>query len=159
MARVKVTTTVESEKLKEIKKRNLEVSKLLDAAIDGVLSDNEPFYADELLKAIRERENIESILSTAQSNRDRWGERASVLEVRKHEIDMNIARIRYQSESSIRSKRISQLLREINSAIVYNDYNAPDIELAVSSQLRELRNLSPDFNLKKQIENLQHLNV
>lgn len=158
MVAKRITTSLDEDKYNTFIENGGSIPDALNAAIDSHLNGVDVYYSKPLeqleatlskLKA--SREVVEARLEDYQGRLNYLNERISKLE--KEFIDTE-----QHAQESAQSTRITQLLREINQAITYNEYKIPDIELAVKKQLKEIKKLQPDFTLEHQIAVLKRYN-
>lgn len=151
----KITTTIDKNKFTYIQENGLGVADLLNEAIDSHINGIDIGYYKpsidlhaSLQEQIAAREIVEQRLEVYQ------GRLAAIDDkIKSLEEELNITT--QHAKDSAQSTRITQLLREINQAIVYNDYKIPDIELVVKKQLKEIKKLQPDFSLENQIATMK----
>lgn len=158
MAMKKVHTNISEDKYNFVQDNGYTFSDLLNSAIDGCLNGQDAFYTKPVL-------DLHAALSEQIAAREAVEERMEILEGRLAAINSKISKIENDLEiteqhamESAQSNRITQLLRDINQAIMYNDYKIPDIELVVKKQLKEIKKLQPEFSLEKQIETMKKYN-
>jgi len=151
MAMKKVHTNIDEDKYNYIVDNKLGFAELLDAAVTCHLNGEDVFYAKpkldlhaSLSEQIAAREIVEQRLEVYNGRLAAINEKIKLLEE-------ELLTTEQHAKESAQSTRITQLLREINQAIVYNDYKIPDIELVVKKQLKEIKKLQPDFSLEQQI--------
>lgn len=157
----RITTTIDEEKLERLKKKEgkIVISEILNTAIDGLLLDLHPEYTEEINAEEKKIHDIENLLIHAEKKKEEWEGTINALKSKCREHEERVGVLKENAAQNKRSIRISQLLREINQAIVYNEYNVSDIIIAVNPQIEELRSLSPDFDLVRQIEIIRSINA
>lgn len=151
----KITTSVNKQKHDALIDNGGSVAELLNAAIDGYFNGLDGYYIQPVV-------DLSATLTELYATKEIIDQRLEALQVRQSVINDKIKNVEEELElttqhakESKQSTRITQLLREINQAIVYNDYKIPDIELVVKKQLKEIKKLQPDFSLENQIATMK----
>lgn len=155
MVMKKVHTNISEDKYNFVIENGFTFSDLLDSAISGCVNGQDVFYTKpviDLHAALKEqiaaREIVEQRLEVYQG-------RLAAIDDKIKNLEGELELTTQHAKDSAQSTRITQLLREINQAIVYNDYKIPDIELVVKKQLKEIKKLQPDFSLENQIATMK----
>jgi len=159
MVAKRITTSIDENKYNAFLDNGGNIPDALNAAIDAHLDGIDVYYnrpLDELQATLSKlkasREIAEARLEAYQERVDYLNQKIITLEKEYNETEQH-------AKESAQSTRITQLLREINQAIVYHEYKIPDIELVVKKQLKEIKKLQPDFTLEQQISTLKKYNT
>jgi hypothetical protein len=147
----RITTSINEDKFNKFIEKGGGVAEVLSAAVDSYLDGHDIYYLSSIDK-------LHASLANAVAARELVEERLEVYKGRLEYLNNNINKLKKDLEDaeqhateSVNSMRTTQLLREINQAIVYNDYVIPDIEMVVKKQLKEMIKLHPEFTLENQI--------
>jgi len=150
-----VTTTIDSEKYQLLKDNGIKISEVLNDAVDGYLQGFDGYYTKPVIdlhaalsEQIAARETVEARLEVYEG-------RLAAINTKIEKLEEELKLTEQHARESAQSSRVTQLLRDINQAIMYNDYKVPDIELVVKKQLKEIKQLQPEFSLEKQIETMK----
>jgi hypothetical protein len=147
----KVTLTIDEDLADAFPKENY--SMLLNDTLRSMATTdkNIPYYANQI-------QELRYKLQTNQEERgridvivDAYQNKLATLELQAGEIEKQLIASESQYEACLSSDRKTQLLKEIRRAIVYNEYIKSDIEIAVATQLEEIKKLIPSFDLDRQI--------
>jgi len=155
MSKVKITTNLDEEKYQSLKDSGVAVSEILNDAVDGYLQGFDGYYTKPVIdlhaalsEQIAARETVEARLEVYEG-------RLAAINTKIEKLEEELKLTEQHARESAQSSRVTQLLRDINQAIMYNDYKVPDIELVVKKQLTEIKQLQPEFSLEKQIETMK----
>jgi len=155
MVKKKILATVDEDKHKLLQENGVVMSELINDAMDGYLQGFDGYYTKPVIdlhaalsEQIAARETVEARLEVYEG-------RLAAINTKIEKLEEELKLTEQHARESAQSSRVTQLLRDINQAIMYNDYKVPDIELVVKKQLKEIKQLQPEFSLEKQIETMK----
>lgn len=147
----KVTLTIDEDLANAFPKENY--SMLLNDTLRNMASSdkNIPYYANQIQELRYKQREIQESRGRINVIIDGYQNKLTVLNLQEAEIEKQLIASESQYEACLSSDRKTQLLKEIRRAIVYNEYIKSDIEIAVATQLEEIKKLIPSFDLDRQI--------
>lgn len=145
---------IDSDIFGEAKKHGINISQVLNETLRSMLENKieDGYYSRIDIKLKEELKIIDDKLFKVESLYNTYLGRMNELLSERKSITDTIEINRKSYEDALIAERKSNLLRAINKAIVYHEYHLPDIQIAVATQLKELQQLSPEFNLERHIE-------
>ena len=154
MATIPHSVRVDSDLTVQVKKHGINISQVLNETLRSMLENKceNGYYALEESKLKKELEEVSEKLTKVKELYSVYFWRMNDLIEEQKRIEKAIEENKKSYEDALIAERKSNLLRAINKAIAYHEYDIHDIEIAVATQLKEMKELSPEFNLKKQIE-------
>lgn len=158
MAKSRVHCTIDSDLADKFKG---DCSDILNSTLRSMVSTNIsiPYYAKqekecvEELDRIRESlEKVNEIVTKAEKQLEVFKPRQEQLIEKQLYYETKLAENRKYLETNEISSRKLELTMEINNAIRSCNYILEDVIRAVDSQIKEMKNLVPSFDIEKQIE-------
>lgn len=158
MASKIISTSVDEDKHKLFIDNGGSVADALSTAMDSYLDGEDIYYSKPLEQLEATLSKLKTTRETVEVRLEEYQGRLNYLNERINKLEKEFIVTEQHAKESAQSTRITQLLREINQAITYNEYKIPDIELVVKKQLKEIKKLQPDFTLEHQIAVLKKYN-
>lgn len=152
MSRKTITTSVNAEKHREIKKMGIVISDLLDEAINNKLKGVVVLDTTLLYKMRGERRRLMDQIADLTVKEQTIFRKKERIQMEIDALTKEIGIIQRDAEDAAQSDEATEILREVNAAIIDSDYDIANVQALVPDKLATLQRLMPQFSLEKQIE-------
>jgi len=152
MDRVTTTVKVNPEKRDAAKLLGYDLTYILDKGLDQYISGIVITDNTVLDKLKKERRILMGKASDLTVKELSLRARRDNIELEIKALSEEIGAIEGKKEDDESSLRVTELLRDINSVIIDNEYDIELIETVVEKEVEELKEIMPSFELSKQID-------
>jgi predicted ribosome quality control (RQC) complex YloA/Tae2 family protein len=155
MGKVRICTTASREKCDAVKEMGYEISYILDQALDQYIKGIIVNDTTVISRLIRERKALLNEMADLSVKESALRAKRERLESEVKALSEEIGIIEKVDNENTQSDRITELLRNINSVIIDENYNIKKVTAACEDDINEIKKLMPAFNLKTQIETMK----
>ncbi len=152
MSKKIITTSVNAEKHREIQKMGLAISDILDEAFDNKLKGIVVLDTTLLYKMRGERRRLMDQVADLTVKEQTIFRKKERIQMEIDALTKEIGIIQRDAEDAAQSDEATEILREVNAAIIDSDYDIVNVQAQVPDLLATLQRLMPQFDLEKQIE-------